>query len=188
MNKLIVFNSISLDGFFTDKNGELKWTYNSTKDEEWDAFVVSNASGGGMLLFGRITYDLMASYWPTSPAMKNFPVVAERMNQAQKIVFSRTLNKTAWINTRLVKDGVAAEIRKLKNGPGPGMAILGSGSIVSQLTQEGLIDEYQFVIVPVLLGDGRTLFEDIKEKVNLKLIDTRVFKNGNVFLRYIPGR
>ena len=124
MGKLIVFNSISLDGFFTDRNGEMRWSYNAAKDEAWDAFVASNASGGGMLVFGRITYELMASYWPTAAAIKSSPVVAERMNHGPKIVFSRTLDHAEWSNTRLVKDGLADEIRKLKNEPGPGMAIL----------------------------------------------------------------
>jgi dihydrofolate reductase len=183
MAKLAVFNSVSLDGYFTGSNGDLSWAHRQA-DPEWDAFVESNASGGGRLLFGRVTYEMMNSFWPTEQAMKSYPVVAARMNEAQKIVFSRTLDKASWNNTRLMKGDMAAEVRTLKQEPGEGMVILGSGSVVSQLAPEGLIDEYQFVIVPVVLGTGRTMFDGMKEKLPLKLISSRAFANGNVFLRY----
>jgi dihydrofolate reductase len=186
MRKLVVFNQVSLDGFFVDMNGEMSWAHNVTKDEEWDAFVAGNARAGGLLVFGRITYELMKSYWPTSLAIQNDPIVAERMNSLPKVVFSRTLDKASWNNTKLVKDGMAAEIRKMKNEPGNDMAIMGSGSIVSQLTQERLIDEYQIVVIPVVLGKGRTMFDGIKEKLSLKLTKTRTFGNGNVLLCYEP--
>jgi dihydrofolate reductase len=186
MNKLIVFNSVSLDGFFTDINGDMQWAHNTNKDEEWDSFVASNAKGGGVLVFGRITYELMNNFWPTPFAMKEFPAVAERMNNLPKIVFSRTMDIATWNNTKLVKDDMITEIRKMKSESGKGMAIMGSGSIVSQLTQERLIDEYQIVVTPIILGRGRTLFEGIKGFLNLKLVNTRAFINGNVFLRYVP--
>ena len=175
MNKLIVFNSVSLDGFFADINGDMQWAHNKNKDEEWDSFVVSNAKGGGVLVFGRITYELMNNFWPTPFAMKEFPVVAERMNNLPKIVFSRTMD-----------NDMITEIRKMKSESGKGMAIMGSGSIVSQLTQERLIDEYQIVVTPIILGKGRTLFEGIQGALSLKLVNTRTFINGNVFLRYVP--
>jgi dihydrofolate reductase len=162
----------------------MSWAHK--QDAEWNAFVQENASGGGELLFGRITYELMTRYWPTPLAMKNDPVVADRMNNLPKVVFSRTLEKALWKNTKLVKGDIAAEVRKMKNEPGPGMAILGSGSIVSQLAEEGLIDEFQIVVNPLVLGKGRTLFAGVKEKLNLKLTNTRTFGNGNVLLCYEP--
>ena len=186
MNKLIVFNSVSLDGFFADINGDMQWAHNKNKDEEWDSFVVSNAKGGGVLVFGRITYELMNNFWPTPFAMKEFPVVAERMNNLPKIVFSRTMDNATWNNTKLMKGDMIMEIRKMKSESGKGMAIMGSGSIVSQLTQERLIDEYQIVVTPIILGKGRTLFEGIQGALSLKLVNTRTFINGNVFLRYVP--
>ena len=137
-------------------------------------------------MFGRITYELMTSYWPTPYAMKNDPIVAERMNNLPKVVFSRTLDKASWNNTKLVKGDMAAEIRKMKKEPGENMVIFGSGSIVSQLAQEGLIDEFQIVVNPVALGKGRTMFDGIKEKLTLKLTKTRTFGNGNVLLCYEP--
>lgn len=126
MRKLIVFNHLSLDGYISDINGDMSWAHKS--DPEWDAFVNQNASTGGELLFGRITYDLMASYWPTEHALKNNPVVAEGMNKVPKVVFSRTMDKPSWNNTKLVKGDIAAETRKIKNSPGKDMVIFGSGN------------------------------------------------------------
>jgi dihydrofolate reductase len=182
MRKLIVFNQVSLDGYFTDVNGDMSWAHK--EDAEWQTFVEENASAGGELLFGRITYELMASYWPTPYAIKNDPIVAEQMTSLPKVVFSRTLDKASWKNTKLVKGDIAAEIRKMKKEPGKDMVILGSGNIVSQLAQEGLIDEYQIVVNPIVLGKGRTMFDGIKEKLTLRLTRTRTFGNGNVLLCY----
>jgi dihydrofolate reductase len=184
MRKLVVFNHVTLDGYFVDMNGDMSWAHKN--DAEWKTFAEGNAKGDGPLLFGRITYELMASYWPTPLASKNDPVLAERMNNLPKVVFSRTLDKASWNNTKLVKGDMAAEIRKMKKEPGEGMAILGSGSMVSQLAQEGLIDEYQIVVNPIVLGKGRTLFDGLRKKLTLKLTKTRAFGNGNVFLRYEP--
>ena len=187
MRKLAVFNHVSLDGYFVDMNGSMSWAKSGTKDAEWNAFVAENAKGDGPLLFGRVTYELMASFWPTPMADQHDPVVAERMNKLPKVVFSRTLDKASWSNTRLVKGDMVAEIRKMKKEPGEDMVILGSGSIVSQLAQEGLIDAYQVVVNPIVLGKGRTMFDGVKEKLNLKLTKTRAFGNGNVLLCYEPA-
>jgi dihydrofolate reductase len=184
MRKLVVFNHVSLDGYFVDENGGMSWAKSDHKDAEWNAFVAENASGDGPLLFGRVTYDLMAGFWPTPIADQHDPVVAERMNSLPKVVFSRTLDQVSWNNTKLVKRDMLAEVRRMKKEPGEGMAILGSGSIVSQLAAEGLIDEYHVVMNPIVLGKGRTMFDGVKEKLNLKLTKTRAFGNGNVFLCY----
>ena|SRR5436190_1875376 len=184
MRKLIVFNNVTLDGYFTGKDGDLSWAHLRNDDAEFNEFVADNASGGGQLLLGRITYELMASYWPTPNAIKNDPVVAEGMNSMSKVVFSRTLDQASWSNTKLVKGNLASEVRKMKQESGEGMTILGSGSIVSQLTAEDLIDEYQVVVNPVVLGKGRTMFDGIEEKLSLKLTKTRSFGSGKVFLCY----
>jgi dihydrofolate reductase len=186
MRKLIVFNHVSLDGYFTDANGDMSFAQNNIPDAEWDEFVVGNASGGGMLVFGRITYELMVSFWPTPAAAESMPLVAERMNNLPKVVFSRTMDKASWNNTKLVKDDMTGEIRRMKNVAGEDMVIFGSGSIVSQLAFEGLIDEYQIIVDPVALGNGRTMFDGIKEKLPLKLTKSRTFGNGNVLLSYEP--
>jgi dihydrofolate reductase len=185
MRKLVVFNMVSLDGFFVDRKGDMSWAHKN--DAEWNAFVGENASGNGVLVFGRITYELMASYWPTPMALQNSPVVAKGMNDLPKIVFSRTLDNASWSNTKLVKGDLAGEVRRLKKESGPDMVILGSGSIVSQLAQQNLIDEYQIALSPIVLGNGRTMFEGVKEKLNLKLTKSRTFGNGTVFACYQPG-
>ncbi len=182
MRKLSVFNSVTLDGYFTDKNGDMSWAHQD--DPEWNAFVAENASGGGMLLFGRITYEMMASFWPSPAAVEQMPEVAEGMNNSPKIVFSRTMDKATWKNTTVVSGDIAAAVRKLKEEPGEPMVILGSGTIVSQLTQAGLIDEYQIALNPIVLGSGRTMFDGVKDKLRLKRTESRSFGNGNVFLCY----
>lgn len=183
MRKLTVFNSVSLDGYFTDENNEIDWAHKS-QDKEWTDFVSSNASGDSEMIFGRITYEMMKSYWPTPDASDQMPVVAERMNIAKKIVFSRTLDDADWQNTRIVNGNIEAEVRKLKEQAGPDLIIMGSGSIVQQLTDARLIDEYQFVFVPVTLGAGRTMFEGVKKPVELKRISTREFRNGNILIQF----
>ena len=184
MRKLSVFNSVSLDGYFSGENGDLRWAHDAKPDKEFGSFVENNAKNGGELLMGRKTYDLMVKYWPTADARKNDPVVAERMNNLPKVVFSRTLDRADWNNTRVVKGDLAAEVRKMKEAPGEDMVILGSGSIVTALTKAGLIDEYQFVVVPVVLGKGRTMFEGVSENVHLRQTKSKTFSNGNVFLSY----
>ena len=184
MSKLIVFNSVSVDGYFTDTKGDVTWAHQN--DPEWQRFTNENVSGNGILLFGRVTYQLMESFWPTPRAREQFPQVADRMNSAQKVVFSRTLNKVSWQNVRLIKGNLPQEVRKMKAGA-EDIVILGSGTIVSQLTQEKLIDQYQLVINPVVLGAGRTLFEGMNEGLRLKRVQSRTFNNGNVVLTYEPG-
>jgi dihydrofolate reductase len=130
----------------------------------------------------------MAGFWPTPAAKAAFPVVADKMNSGPKVVFSRKLDRAAWSNTRLIKGDLAAEVSRLKQEPGAGITILGSGSIVAQLAPTGLIDEYQLVLIPIALGAGRTLFEGLSSPLNLKPIrPPRSFANGNVVLCYTPA-
>jgi dihydrofolate reductase len=192
VRKLIVFNHVTLDGYFVGANGDMSWAHEDNDDPEFAGFVAENASGEGELLFGRVTYDMMAGYWPTAIADQHNPVVAKAMNRMAKVVFSRTLKEASWNNTRLVRTGetrgdLVSEVRKLKEEDGPGMAILGSGSIVAQLAQENLIDEYQMVVNPLALGKGRSMFDGIRDKLSLKLTRSRTFKNGKVFLCYEPA-
>jgi len=186
MPKLTVFNSVTLDGYFTGENGDLSWAHTRSQDPEWIEFTSQNAKGGGRLVFGRKTYDMMVSYWPTEQAKQQMPEVAAGMNSMAKVVFSKKMDRAEWNNARVVKDDPATEIRKLKQGSGEDMVVLGSGSIVSQLTQAGLVDEYQFIVVPVVLGKGRTMFEGVREPLSLKPTHTRSFKNGNVLMCYEP--
>jgi dihydrofolate reductase len=183
MRKLSVFNSISLDGYFTDKNSELGWAH-SRQDKEWTDFVASNASGDSEMLFGRVTYDMMKSFWPTPAAAEQMPVVSNRMNTASKVVFSRSVKESDWQHTRFYSGDICEEVRRMKLQDGPDIIIMGSGSIVQQLTDARLIDDYRFVVTPVVLGAGRTMFHGIKEAVDLKRTSVREFENGNVLTTY----
>jgi dihydrofolate reductase len=182
MRKLLVFNNVSLDGYFSDAAGDLSWAHR--QDDEWKAYVADNAKGDSTLLLGRVTYELMVRFWPTAQAIELMPAMAERMNNREKVVFSRTLETASWNRTRLVKGDPAAEVLRMKKEPGPSMVLLGSGSIVSLLAQEGLIDEYQLVVNPIILGKGRSMFSGVQRTLNLKMTRTRTFRNGNVLLCY----
>jgi len=184
VRRLTMFESISVDGFFTGVDNDMSVAKNPVDDPEFDAFVGQNASGEGVMLFGRVTYEMMASFWPTPMAAQMMPAVAEGMNRRSKIVFSNTLKTAPWNNTTVLGGDAVANVRKLKEEDGPDLVVLGSGSIVSQLSRARLIDEYQFCIIPVVLGTGRTLFPDLSERFALTLTKTRSFRNGNVFVTY----
>jgi len=188
MRRLLAFEMVSLDGYFVDARGDMSWAKNAVPDPEFDAFTTRNAEGGGVLLFGRVTYEMMAGYWPTPLALQTSPAVARRMNEGAKYVFSRTLREASWANTTILAGDAADEVRRLKRETGPGMAILGSGTIVSRLAGDGLIDEFQLVVIPVVLGAGRTPFAGIRERLDLALTQSRAFANGNVLLCYAPRR
>jgi dihydrofolate reductase len=119
MSKLTVFNQVTLDGYFTGENGDLSWAHrrSANADPEWQSFIAENAKGGGGLIFGRKTYEMMASYWPTPEAKKNDAAIAEQMNQLPKVVFSRTMDEASWENTKLVRADLPGEIRKMKQTP-----------------------------------------------------------------------
>jgi len=185
MRKVILFNLVTLDGFFEGPNGEIDW---HNVDEEFNEFAVHQVNTADGLIFGRVTYELMASYWPTPAAQADDPIVAEKMNTMPKIVFSRTLNTVEWNNTRLVKGDAAEEISKIKQQPGRDLLIFGSADLASTLTNLGLIDEYRIMVNPVVLGKGNPLFKDIEEKLNLSLLKTKTFGNGNVLLYYQPAK
>ena len=183
MGKLIVFNFITLNGFFQGEHGDLSW---HKHDGEEGDFSKESLQANATLLFGRTTYEMMAGYWPTKEALKNDRAVAEGMNRAEKIVFSRTLKKADWQNTTIIKDNIAAEIRKRKQDSEKDMTILGSGSIVNFFTEKGLIDAYEIMIDPVILGKGTPIFKGLKVQPTLKLTATRTFKSGVVLHSYTP--
>lgn len=185
--RLIVFNQVTLDGYFTGENGDLSWAHHNPGDVEWNSFVAGNMSGEGVLVFGRKTYEMMAGFWPTPMAEQFDPAMAKQMNEFEKIVFSRTLSSATWNNTKHFKGDLVNEVTKLKNEKGSDLVILGSGSIVNQLAQAGLIDEFQFVLFPIALGKGRTMFDGIPQPLNFKLKSSRAFKNGNIYICYEKG-
>ena len=180
MRRLRVFESISVDGYFCDAGGGMDWAHAGRDDAEFAAWVGGNASGGGELLFGRKTYQMMEAFWPTPMAARQMPVVARGMNAARKYVASTTLRPT-WSNTQLLPGELLSAVRDLKASAGPDLTVLGSGSVAGQLGAAGLVDEYQLVIIPVALGGGRTPFTT---GCPLRLVDQRAFRCGNVVVTY----
>ncbi len=151
--------------------------------------MIEQANPSATLLFGRTTYEMMAGYWPTPAAVRDNPVVAGVMNSAPKIVFSKTMKPVedgpVWKNIRVFRGILPEEIVALKKQAGGDIAILGSGNLVQQFANLGLIDEYGLMVNPVILGAGKHLFSDVRT-MDLKLLAIRTFRNGRVFLRYKP--
>jgi len=185
MRKLFAFNMVTLDGFFEGSNHDISWHH---VDEEFNQFAIEQTSTVGAILFGRVTYEGMASYWPTPAAQADDPVVANLMNTLPKVVFSRTLQKAEWNNTRLIEGDMGEEVLKMKQAPGHDLAVFGSANLLSSLMQLDLVDEHRVMVNPVLIGSGTPLFQNIAQKVNLKLVKTRVFESGNVLLYYQPDK
>jgi dihydrofolate reductase len=183
MRKLFTFTFISLDGYYKGQNGDISWHKHGAEESEFSA---ENLKSGNILLFGRTTYEMMASFWPTPMALTSFPEVAAGMNKAEKIVFSRTLQKADWQNTTITSENMIEEVQKLKLHATKDMTLLGSGSILTQLAEAGLIDEYQVMIDPVAIGNGTSIFHNINRQLNLKLTTTRTFQSGIILLTYQP--
>ena len=177
---------VTIDGFFAGPNGETDW---HKYDEEMSANSIRLMKSLGLVIFGRLTYDLMAGYWPTPKGIQSEPAVADIMNNIPKIVFSKTLRNVkdgpVWKNVTVLSDLRADDINKIKEQKGKDIAILGSGTIVRQLTNLGLIDEYRLILNPIVLETGKPLFKDYPD---LRLLGIRSFRNGNVLLTYKPGR
>jgi dihydrofolate reductase len=179
MRKIIASEMITVDGFFAGADGELDWF---VQDEELNTIALDLLRSVDTILYGRATYEMMAGFWPHATGS-----FADRTNQLQKIVFSKTLKETPWgewKNAKPVNGDIAQEVSKLKQHTGKDMVIYGSGSIVQALTNLGLIDEYQLLVHPVVLGGGRPLFQDIKATVHLKLLESKTFHSGIVLLSY----
>lgn len=183
MRKLSSFTFITLNGFYKDDNDDTGWHQHG---EEGNKYSTEALKLDNILLFGRVTYDMMKSFWPTEQALNIFPDVAKGMNKSEKIVFSKTLKNADWNNTRVVKGNIVEEIKKLKKTEGKNMTILGSGNIVTQFAGAGLIDEYQIMLCPVIIGKGTPLFQGLKHPLNLKLTNTVKFKDGTNVLSYEP--
>ena len=181
MKKLIMFNMVTLDGFFEGPDHNIDW---HVTDEEFDLFAIEQLRQIGTILFGRKTYQMMAEFWPTETAMKTDPIVAGLMNDLPKMVFSRTLQSADWSNSRLVKDHLADEVIRMKERSEMDLILFGSADLMISLMREGLIDEFRLMINPVLLGRGRPLFSDTGQILTLDLIHSRPFKSGNVLLTY----
>ncbi|MGB2870182.1 MAG: dihydrofolate reductase family protein [Bacteroidota bacterium] len=181
MRKLITWNMVTLDGFFEGrKSWEIDW-HEYVWGEELEQISIEQSKSIGVLLFGRVTYQGMASYWSTAKGE-----IADFMNSVPKIVFSRSLEKAEWKNTRLVNEDAMQEVTKLKQQSGKNLFIFGSADFSATMMQHGLIDEVRLGLTPVVLGRGNSLFKQSSTRTKMKLLEARPLKSGCVILRYEP--
>jgi dihydrofolate reductase len=190
MRKVIASVFVTLDGYMVGPNEDMSWVTDNF-NEEMAKYAGDLMDSMDTILLGRVTYEIMTNFWPANT--EETAPGADKMNTTPKIVFSKTLDKAAWgkwKNARVVKDHAAEEIAKLKQLPGKDMVIYGSANLVQGLTQLGLIDEYQLLVHPLVLGSGKRLWTDMAQAhpVNLTLLRTRAFKNGVTVLYYEPVR
>jgi dihydrofolate reductase len=196
MRKIVVFDRVTADGYFSSPEGGLDW---AVPDAELDKLGGEAVPGpGNVMLFGRRTYQMFESFWPhvlndspeapdphvpgrQSAAMR---AMAVWINDATKIVFSKSLKEVTWHNSRLLRDVEPGNIEAIRNVPGADIMIFGSGQIVSRLTTLGLIDEYQLIVSPLMLGGGKTLINGVTSRVPLDLLEVKRYDSGNVMLRY----
>jgi dihydrofolate reductase len=178
MRKVIVSILVSLDGAFEGPNKELDW---HVWDDGMEKYMGDFLNTVDTILLGRVAYQLLANYWPSSKEN-----LAPMLNNLPKIVFSRTLEKVEWNNSRLIRENIKEEILKLKQQPGKDLVLFGGANIAATLNELGLIDEYRIIVNPVVLTNGKPFFKDVKDKFSLKLSGARSFSCGNVILNYQP--
>ena len=193
--RIIAFNRVTADGYIAAPDGNLNWV---VPDDEIDKAGAENLGQTDTILFGRRTYEMFEGFWPhalddsggasdphsgarKSPAIR---AMAVWINEAIKMVFSRTRKDVTWKNSRLLREFDPRQVEAMKKEPGKDMMIFGSGTIASQLTEHGLIDEYQFVVNPVVLGNGRSLLSGVAKSARLDLVEAIPYKSGNVRIRY----
>jgi dihydrofolate reductase len=195
MRRITMFNRVSADGYFAGPDGNLNWV---VPDPDVDKAGVAGIPENDTVLFGRKTYEMFAQYWPRvaedadkapdphvpGRETRDIRAFATMLNSATKLVFSRTLKSATWKNSQLFHDLDPSAIEALKREPGKGMIIFGSGTIASQLAEHGLIDDFIFVVNPVLLGNGRTLLNGMPASTRLKLVEAKPYASGNILIRY----
>ncbi len=181
MRKIFLFMNVSLDGYFEAPGHDISWA-----THDYEAFSPDESGEVDALLFGRRTYEMMESFWPTPQAAEFAPEVARFMNEKQKLVASHTAFEPGWSNVRVIHGDVPGEVRRIKAGPGKTIAMFGSNTLCVSLMQAGLVDEFQIQVNPVALGAGTPLFTGLSSKVALTLTGTQKFNSGAVLLSYAP--
>jgi dihydrofolate reductase len=194
--RIVTFDWVSTDGYFAGPDGNLDWVVPDVEQAKAAAASIPNFDTA---LFGRQTYEIFEKFWgqvvvddagtvpdPHCPERRSpeHGAVAIALNKMSKLVFSKTMKDAAWKNSRLVRELDPREIETMKRQPGKDMIVFGSGSIVSQLTKHGLIDEYQFAVCPIFLGTGKPMLTGVSKHVRLDLLDAKALPSGDVMLRY----
>lgn len=184
MRRVTAFEMVSADGFYEGPDGEIDW---HRVDPEFERFAIEQVQSAEALLMGRVTYELMASYWPTPIAFDdNDRAMISAMNDTPKIVFSRSEIETPWANSRLMKGEATEAVARLKEESGSDLLVLGSSILLTGLIDAGLLDELILMVNPVLLGQGRPMVTGLTEQASLELLNATAFSSGNVALRYRP--
>jgi len=181
MRKIFLFMHVSLDGYFEGPNHDITWAY-----QDPDIFTAKGGDEVDTMLFGHRTYEGMKSFWPTPQAAETQPNLAKFMNEKLKIVASHKPFEPGWNNVRVISQDVPGAVRKLKEQSGKTIAMFGSNNLVVSLMEEGLIDEFQIMVNPVVLGEGTSLFKGLSRHVQLDLRETQKLKSGRIFNKYVP--
>jgi len=198
MRRLVMFNRVTADGYFASEDGKLDWVI---PDPEVDKLGATGTGEFDTVVLGRKTYEMFASFWPhidehsdTAPnphdprkVSKEMKEMGKMLNAATKLVFSSTLRNPTWQNTRILSRLDPVGFAAIKKGPGKDMIMFGSGTITSQLTEHGLIDEYQYIVSPIILGKGKKLIDNVSKSVKLELVDQKSFPTGTQLLKYVPA-
>jgi dihydrofolate reductase len=189
MRKIISFMHISLDGFVAGPNGEMNWI---KVDEELFDHIGKRISQTDSALYGRVTYQMMESYWPNAGkepgASKHDIEHSKWYNKAHKLVLSKTMQGASLANTTIISDNLSSEINKIKQGAGSEILLFGSPTATHALIQQNLIDGYWLFVNPIIIGQGIPLFTGIKDKTKLKLLTTQQFTSGVTELNYTVDR
>jgi dihydrofolate reductase len=180
MTRLIMWNLMTLDGLVEGENRDISW-HSDVWGEELERLSVDQLTSAGGLMFGRVTYQLMANYWPSASGE-----VADLMNALPKYVFSRTLTRWDWANTEIFNNDIPDKVARLKRESAKDIFLFGSSDLAASLIPHRLIDEFRIAINPVILGGGTPLFKP-GERVKLKLLDSRRLSSGIVMARYEPA-
>lgn len=185
MRKIVFLNHVSLDGFIAGPNGEMDWIRVPQELFDWGATLTEQAD---MALYGRVTYWMMQNYWPTAGnkpnASKHDKEHSAWYNKVTKVVISRNMKDQGFEKTIIIRDNIAKNVEKLKQQPGKNIQIYGSPSVIQELMNADLIDEFYLTVNPVILGKGKPLFNNIQKKMNFRLVETKTFSQGVVMLHY----
>lgn len=185
MRRLILDSIISLDGYYTSPKNEIDWFGFDREEIEWSKEILQRVDA---MLYGRVTYQEFSEFWPgASPSPDGFDSeIIDQLNRQPKIVFSRTMTDAPWKPSKIVCEDPAVAVPKIKNGKGKDVVVVGSGTLVSALIRNDLVDEYRIRIRPIILGAGKSFFKDDLKRHKLKLVSAKAFQNGVIAIHYEP--